>query len=72
MLGVRWMVWVFAGWCGCWLVLTVDARIVSRCFSYLIVVASEGFCVSFCGCVGSFGGFVGVVVGGVGGGWAIS
>ena len=35
----------------------------------------KGFCVSFCGCVGSFGGFVGVVcdvVGGVGGGWAIS
>ena len=51
---------------------SVGGRIVSRCFSYLIVVASEGFCVSFCGCVGSFGGFVGVVIGGVGGGWAIS
>ena len=62
MLGVRWMVWVLASvgggaWCP------------------VALIASEGVCVWFCGCVGSFGGFVGVVcvvVGGVGGGWAIS
>ena len=60
---------VFAEWCGCWLVLVVGGMVPRR-FGCV-----EGVCVWFCGYVGSFGGFVGVVcdvVGGVGGGWAIS
>ena len=60
---------VFAGWCVCWLVFGFGAWCPG------VLVACAGVCVWFCGCVGSFGGFVGVVcdvVGGVGGGWAIS